>query len=105
MTKEKSVFGQFFFGNLSKAEREEKVLRYVIHRINEDADLHEVLLEPYVKRNCSQDEVDEIINNPELVHAAREHMEQAFGSGELAPGHRHSTSEGELNDQKVKKES
>jgi hypothetical protein len=105
MTKDHSIFGRFFFGNPSKAEREEKVLRYVIHRINEDADLHEVLLEPYVQRNCSQDEVDEIINNPELVHAAREHLEQTFGSGELAPGHRHSNSEGELNDQKVKKES
>ena len=93
MTKDHSIFGQFFFGNPSKAEREEKVLRYVIHRINEDADLHEVLLEPYVQRNCSQDEVDEIINNPELVHAAREHLEQAFGSEELAPEHRHSTSE------------
>ena len=105
MTKERSFFGQFFFSNPNRAEREEKVLRYLIHRINEDADLHEVLTETYVKRNCSQAEIDEIINNPELVHAAREQMEQAFGSGELAPGHRHSTSEGELNDQKVKMES
>ena len=95
MTKEHSVFGQFFFGNPTRAEREEKVLRYVIHRIDEDADLHEVLREPYVQLNCSRAEIDEIINNPELVHAAREHMEQAFGSGELAPGRRHPTSEEE----------
>jgi hypothetical protein len=93
MTKEHSVFGQFYFGNPSRAEREEKVLRYVVHRINEDADLREVLLVPYVQRNCSQEEIDEIVNNPELVHAAREHMEQAFGSGELAPGHRRPASE------------
>jgi hypothetical protein len=95
MTKEHSVFGQFFFGNPSRAEREEKVLRYVVHRINEDADLHEVLREPYVKRNCSQAEIDEIINNPNLVHAAREHMEQVFGSVELAPWQRRPTSEEE----------
>ena len=95
MTKEHSVFGQFFFGSPSRAEREEKVLWYVIHRINEDADLHEVLREPYVQRNCSQAEIDEIINNPEIVHAAREHMEQAFESGELAPGHQRPTSEEE----------
>jgi hypothetical protein len=95
VTKEHSVFGQFFFGNPSRAEREEKVLRYIIHRINEDADLHEVLLEPYVQRNCSQEEIDEIVNNPELVHAAREQLEQAFGSGELAPGHQRPTSEEE----------
>jgi len=85
MTKERSFFGQFFFGNPSRAEREQKVLRYVIHHINEDTDLHEVLREPYVRRNCSQIETDEIINNPELVHAAREHLEQTFRSEELDP--------------------
>jgi len=95
MTKENTVFGQIFFSNPSRAEREEKVLRYVIHRINEDADLGEVLEEPYVRRNCSEVEIDEIRNNPELVHAAREHMEQVFASGELAPWRRHSTSEKE----------
>jgi hypothetical protein len=48
MTKEHSLLGQFFFGgNPSRAEREEKVLRYIIHRIDEDATLHEVLEEPY----------------------------------------------------------
>jgi SepF-like predicted cell division protein (DUF552 family) len=89
VTKEHSVFGQFFFGsNPSRAEREEKVLRYIIHRINEDADLHEVLREPYVQSNCSQAEIDEIESNPELIHAAREHLEQAFRSGELDPKRR-----------------
>ena len=89
MTKEHSVFGQFVFGsNPSRAEREEKVLRYIIHRINENTYLHDVLQEPYVQRNCSQAEIDEIINYPELVHAAREHMEQAFGTGELDPRRR-----------------
>ena len=89
MTKEHSVFGQFFFGsNPSRAEREEKVPRYTIHRINEDANLHEVLREPYVQRNCSQAEIDEIESNPKLIHAAREHLEQAFRSGELDPKRR-----------------
>jgi len=96
MTKERSVFGEFFFGgNPSRAERDEKVLRYVIHRIVQDAVLHDILQEPYVQRNCSQVEIDEIQSNPELVHAAREHMEQAFRLGELAPGYRPPTSEEE----------
>jgi hypothetical protein len=87
MTKEHSLLGQFFFGgNPSRAQREEKVLRYIIHRIDEDGDLHEVLEEPYVRRNCSQDEIDEIRTNPELVHACRQHLEQTFRSGELDPG-------------------
>ena len=89
MTKEYSVFGQFFFGsNPSRAQREEKVLQYIIHRINEDANLHEVLREPYVQSNCSQAEIEELESNPELVHAAREHLERTFRSGELDPKHR-----------------
>jgi hypothetical protein len=88
VTKEHSVFGQFFFSSTRKAEREEKVLQYIIHRINEDADLRNVLQEDYVQRNCSQAEIDEIRNNPELIHAAREHMEQAFRAGELDPERR-----------------
>jgi len=94
MTKEHSLLGQFFFGgNPSRAQREEKVLRYIIHRIDEDADFHEVLQEPYVRRNCSQDEIDEIRTNPELVHACREHLEETFRSGELDPRRRRLPSE------------
>jgi hypothetical protein len=68
-----------------RAEREEKVLQYIIHRVNEDADLHDVLQEPYVRRNCSQVEIDEVVMNPELAHRCREHLEHVFASGELAP--------------------
>ncbi|HSK85440.1 MAG TPA: hypothetical protein VK902_18875 [Rubrobacter sp.] len=68
-----------------RAEREEKVLRYVDHRLDEEAHLHDVLRESYVRSNCTQQEVDKIIRNPELVHACRERLERAFGSGELDP--------------------
>jgi hypothetical protein len=89
MTKEHSLLGQFFFaGNPSRAEREEKVLRYIIHRIDDDANLHEVLKEAYVRRNCTESEIDEIRTNPELVHACREHLEEVFHSGELEPRRR-----------------
>ena len=68
-----------------RAQREEKVLQYIVHRVDEDADLHDVLQEPYVRRNCSQGEIDEIIMNPELVHHCREHLEHVFASWELDP--------------------
>ena len=71
-----------------RAQREEKVLQYIIHRVNEDANLHDVLQEPYVRRNCSQGEIDEIVMDPELVNHCREHLEQVFGSGELDPKRR-----------------
>ena len=76
MTKEHSLLGQFFFGgNPSRAEREEKVLRYIIHRIDEDA-VPRGARGAYVRRNCSQEEIDEIRSNPELVHACREHLQE-----------------------------
>jgi hypothetical protein len=69
-----------------RAEREEKVLRYIVHRLDEEeVRLHDVLQETYVRRNCTQEMVDEIIRNPELVHACRESLERVFGSGELDP--------------------
>ena len=91
MSKEHSLLRRFFFGSdPSRAWREEKVLRYIIHRIDDDAELHEILEEPYVQRNCSQIELDEIRSYPELVHACREHLEEVFRSGELDPS-RHRT--------------
>ena len=64
-------------------EHEEKVLHYIIHRINGGANLHEVLREPYVRRHCTQPEIEEIVSSADLVHACREHLEHMFRSGEL----------------------
>jgi hypothetical protein len=75
-------------GEGPEEERKEKVLQYVIHRLKGEASLREVLREEYVRRNCSQLEIEEILVNPELVHAARGHMEETFQSGELDPGGR-----------------
>lgn len=75
-------------GEGPEAERKEKVLQYIIHRLKAEASLREVLQEEYVRRNCTQPEIEEILINPELVHAAREHMEETFESGELDPGGR-----------------
>jgi len=75
-------------GEGPEAVRKEKVLQYIIHRLKAGASLREVLQEEYVRRNCTQPEIEEILINPELVHAAREHMEEDFESGELDPGAR-----------------
>ena len=85
---------KLFLGSHIRAEREEKVLRYIIHRVNESAPLHDVVQEDYVRRNCSQSEIDEIVNTPELVHACRERLEEAFRSGELDPRRRRRFLEG-----------
>jgi hypothetical protein len=75
-------------GEGPEAERKEKVLQYIIHRLKAEASLREVLQEEYVRRNCTQPEIEEILVNPELAHAARRHMEESFESGELDPGGR-----------------
>jgi hypothetical protein len=91
MARVRSLWGRLVLSSPEQVEREEKVLQYILHRIHEDADLHEVLQEPYVRRNCSQAEIDEIASSADLVHAAREHLERTFRSGELAPDQRRQT--------------
>src|SRR5918998_4636986 len=80
-----SSLRKIFLGSHARPEREEKVLRYVIHRANEGARLHDVVGEDYVRRNCSQAEIEKIVQDPELVHACRENLWRTFGSGELDP--------------------
>lgn len=80
-----SSLKKIFLGTHVRPERAEKVLRYVIHRTNEGALLHDVVREDYVRRNCSQAEIEKIVQDPELVHACREHLWRTFESGELDP--------------------
>lgn len=83
MSRKERSFWEYLLVGPPHGEREEKVLQYVVHRIKAGAHLADVVEEEYVRRNASRGEVDEIICNPELVHAAREGMELAFGSEEL----------------------
>ena len=73
------LFGDF------ESPREERVVEYISHRIGEGANLQEVLGEEYVRRNASPAEVEDILQNPRLVEAARLHMQRDFASGELDP--------------------
>ena len=84
---------KWFFGISARAEHEEKVLRYIIHRLKEETSLHDIIREDYVRRNCSQGKLNEIVNDPEVVHACREHLWRTFRSGELDPGRGRSASQ------------
>jgi hypothetical protein len=84
----KRSFWDRLLGRSQHSPREEKVMEYIIHRLGEGATLQEVIQEEYVRRNASPAEIDEICSRPELVHAAREHMEQDFRSGEIDPTRR-----------------
>lgn len=85
---EKRSFWDRLFSTTHSSEREKRIVEYIVHRIGEGAHLGDVVGEEYVRRNASPVEVEEILSNPRLVTAAREHMERDFGSGELDPGGR-----------------
>ncbi|MEW6638453.1 MAG: hypothetical protein AB1425_16745 [Actinomycetota bacterium] len=81
-------FWDRLFDDRYNAEREERVVQYIIHRLGEGESLENVVREEYVRRNASPQEMEEICARPELVEAARSHMEQDFSSGELDPRRR-----------------
>ena len=85
---EKRSFWDRLFNRDRTSPREERVLEYIMHRVGEGAHLGDVVNEEYVRRNASPAEVEEICARPELVQAAREHLQQDFGSGELDPNRR-----------------
>jgi hypothetical protein len=76
------------FGGSGESPREQRVLEYIVHRMNEGASLHDVVEEEYVLRNATQAQREDIVSNPRIVEAARERLQEAFRSGELDPGRR-----------------
>ena len=87
---ERRSFWNRLFGGSRSSAREEKVLQYIIHRIEKGAKLGEVVQEDYVRRNATSEEVKEICSNPRLVAAARESLGHDFSSGDLDPNQRSS---------------
>ncbi len=85
MTERQSLWRRLFgrTGESRLSARQEKVLQYIIQRINEDVPLQEVLREDYVRRNSSRAELEEILSSPELIEAARERLGESFRSDEF----------------------
>ncbi len=75
------VFGRR--GSSSLNQRQQRVLHYIIARMGEGAPLQEVLREEYVRRNCSQAELERIISSPEFIEAARKNLGESFRSEDL----------------------
>ena len=83
-------FWDRLFGTNNRSGRQDKVLEYVIHRIEDGANLREVLQEEYVRRNATTEEVQRILENPRLIEAAGEQLREDFSSGKLDPHQRRS---------------
>lgn len=85
MAEKKRSFWDKLFGTNNRSGRQDKVLEYVIHRIEDGANLREVLQEEYVRRNATTEEVQGILENPRLIEAAGEQLREDFSSGKLDP--------------------
>ena len=88
MAEKRRSFWDRLFGTNNRSGRQDKVLEYVIHRIEDGANLREVLQEEYVRRNATTEEVQRILENPRLIEAAGEQLRVDFSSGKLDPHQR-----------------
>jgi hypothetical protein len=82
---ERPSFWQRLFGGAgssSLSPRQQKVSDYIIGRMEDDVPLQQVLREDYVRRNCSQAEVEQIVRNPEFIETARVRLGESFQSEE-----------------------
>ena len=55
----------------------------MISRMEEEVPLREVIGEDFVRRNCTQDEVEQIIRTPEFIERARQRLGESFSSEEF----------------------
>ena len=85
MSEQRSFWQRLFgrTGTSSLSPRQQKVSDYIIGRMEKDVPLQQVLGEDYVRRNCSQAEVEQIISTPEFIETARERLGESFRSEEF----------------------
>ena len=86
MSEQQRSFWQRLFGggrSSSLNQRQETALRYIVGRMGEDVPLQEVLKEEYVRRNCSQADLERIISSPQFIEAARKQFGESLRSEDL----------------------
>lgn len=82
------VWMRLFGDSSRRSVRMEKVIGYVVHRLDDGMRLDEALQEEYVRRQTSSDEVEQILDDQRIVEAARRRMHREIGSEEMSPGGR-----------------
>lgn len=73
LEKWKSLWSRLF-GGRRRTVREERVLGYVVHRLENGARLQEVVRDEYVRRMATEDEVRRILADPRILGGARGRM-------------------------------
>ena len=85
MSEQRSFWQRLFgrTGSSSLSPRQQKVSDYIIARMEKDVPLRQVLREDYVRRNCSQAEVERLVSAPEFIESARQRLGESFRSEEF----------------------
>ena len=78
MPEKRESFWDRIFSLTHNSEREELVLEYITYRLGDMVPLEEIVQEQYVRRKASPEEIEDILDNPRLVEAARKKMEEDF---------------------------
>ncbi len=84
LEKWKSLWSRLF-GGRRRTAREEKVLAYVVHRLDDGARLQDVVRDEYVRRMTTEDEMRRILADPRVFESARARMRHDLDLRELSP--------------------
>lgn len=64
--------------DLSTDELEERVIEYVIKEVHNGRRLTEVLHDPYVRNRLSEERIQHVMENPEVVGALEDQIAESF---------------------------
>ena len=75
------AIGRFFRGIFSftgaKSSQEERVAAYLIREHDRGRSIHEILEDPYVRNRCSPQEIERVLERPDVIKAIGDDMAEA----------------------------
>ena len=75
-----------FLEEISTDAVEERVVEYVIREVHNGRRLTEVLNDPYVRNRLSEERLQHVLENPEVVIALEEQISESFEKREFGFG-------------------
>ena len=72
-----------FMDDLATDAIEERVVEYVIREVQNGRKLTEALKDPYVKNRLSDERLERVLENPEVVTALEEQIATSFSTREF----------------------
>jgi hypothetical protein len=72
-----------FFQDLTTDPVEERVVEYVIREVHNGRRLMEVIEDPYVKNRLTNEKVEAVLQNEEVIDALEEEIHSAFQTPDI----------------------